>query len=73
MADDGSENKKMPDAHRITWRKSTKSAQSDCVEAGKLGDAVFVRDSKDRRGPVLEFTTRQWRAMISDIETARLG
>lgn len=29
-----------------------------------LGDAVAVRDSKDRTGPVLVFTPAEWSAFI---------
>ncbi|MEU4476695.1 DUF397 domain-containing protein [Micromonospora sp. NPDC023966] len=49
-----------------TWRKSTRSAQSDCVEvADNLPGVVGVRDSKDPGGPVLAFTPDTWRAFIA--------
>jgi len=48
------------------WRTSRHSDGSgNCVEvagAGTAGtvDAIAVRDSKDRVGPRLEFTTSEW-------------
>jgi hypothetical protein len=51
------------------WRTSTRSQTSNCVEVAPLGGrttghpavaAVAVRDSKDRRGPVLVFARNQW-------------
>ncbi|HEY3681987.1 MAG TPA: DUF397 domain-containing protein [Streptosporangiaceae bacterium] len=69
MTDDGPENGRGRAMNLLVWRKSTKSAQSDCVEVAKLDDAVYVRDSKDRRGPVLAFTAHQWHALLSDINS----
>lgn len=49
-----------------TWRKSTRSAQSECVEvADNLPGVVGVRDSKDPTGPVLTFTPDAWRVFIT--------
>jgi hypothetical protein len=52
------------DERELDWRTSTRSAQSDCVEVAFVDDGVLVRDSKDRSGPVLEFTTEQWRGFL---------
>jgi hypothetical protein len=38
------------------WRKSSLSGGQACVEVAFLGDAVAVRDSKERGGPVHVFT-----------------
>ena len=56
----------MIDLSGARWRKSTRSnAGGDCVEvADNLSDAVAVRDSKDKTGPVLTFTPDEWRAFI---------
>ena len=49
-----------------TWRKSTRSAQGECVEvADDLPDVVGVRDSKDPTGPVLTFGPQAWRAFVA--------
>ncbi|MBM0236322.1 DUF397 domain-containing protein [Micromonospora sp. ATA32] len=48
-----------------TWRKSSRSGQSECVEvADNLPGVVGVRDSKDPTGPVLTFDPQTWRAFI---------
>jgi hypothetical protein len=49
-----------------SWKKSTRSASENCVEARltETGD-VQVRDSKDRSGPVLTFTPAEWDAFIN--------
>jgi hypothetical protein len=49
------------------WKKSSKSGSNggSCVEVRQYDDAIQVRDSKDRTGPVLTFTRDEWRAFIS--------
>lgn len=53
-----------------TWRKSPYSATAEgCVETAFLPDGhVAVRDSKDRAGPVLLYTLREWRAFIAGVK-----
>jgi hypothetical protein len=49
------------------WRKSTRSSGNggDCVEvADNLSGVVGVRDSKDRQGPVLAFSSTSWAAFV---------
>ncbi|QGN46120.1 DUF397 domain-containing protein [Micromonospora sp. WMMD558] len=49
-----------------TWRKSSRSGNSECVEvADNLPGVVGVRDSKDPAGPVLTFTPQTWRTFIA--------
>ena len=50
-----------------TWRKSTRSGgySDNCVEVAFAGGAVAMRDSKDRSGPVLVFTTAEWQAFVA--------
>ena len=51
-----------------TWRKSTRSNNNGaCVEVRRLAAAVEVRDTKDRNGPVLSFTTGSWRSFVTAI------
>jgi predicted secreted Zn-dependent protease len=52
------------------WQKSTTSADGACVEVRTHGECVQVRDSKYRAGPVLSFSSREWRAFL---EGVRLG
>jgi hypothetical protein len=73
-----------PDLSHLAWRKSSYSgANGSCVEvapvpgagvpgAGAAG-AIAVRDTKDRRGPALTFTSRQWRSFAAGIKAGELG
>ena len=47
----------------LNWRKSSYSGNGggECVEIGASADAVVVRDTTDRAGPVLRFTPAAWR------------
>ena len=50
------------------WRKSSHSGPNggECVEVATAG-AVLVRDTTDRSGPVLIFTTDAWRAFTATV------
>lgn len=51
------------------WRKSSRSGSNGaCVEVRDQGAAVQVRDSKDRKGPVLTFTAADWEAFIGGVK-----
>ena len=54
----------------VIWRKSRHSGTEDaCVETAFLPDGdVAVRDSKDRQGPVLRYTPREWHAFIAGVK-----
>lgn len=58
------------DLAAATWRKSSYSGGAqDCVEVRRdLPGEVAVRDSKDRSGPVLVFSSRDWRAFIGGVK-----
>ncbi|TMR07832.1 DUF397 domain-containing protein [Nonomuraea turkmeniaca] len=53
----------------INWHKSTYSGgDSNCVEVAFAADGtVGVRDTKDRTGPHLEFTSAEWRAFVAGV------
>ena len=54
--------------HGLTWQKSSRSAAAGhCVEIASAAAAVYVRDSKDVAGPVLEFGTEGWAEFISGV------
>ncbi|MEU8612784.1 DUF397 domain-containing protein [Actinoplanes sp. NPDC048791] len=56
----------------LTWRKSTRSAAAGhCVEIASAAAAVFVRDSKDIAGPVLEFGPRDWADFLGGVREGR--
>jgi len=48
------------------WIKSSLSfSNGNCVEVASLPeDEIGVRDSKDVTGPVLRFTSSEWRAFL---------
>ena len=51
------------------WHKSSRSSGGDnCVEVAFADNGdVGVRDSKNRTGPVLEFTPPEWAAFIGGV------
>jgi hypothetical protein len=60
----------MDDLTGAVWRKSRRSSNggNSCVEvADNLAGVVGVRDSKDRRGPVLTFGPAAWRAFVAEV------
>lgn len=52
-----------------TWVKSSLSTYNgNCVEvAGLASDTIRVRDSKNPRGGILNFTTAEWDAFIGGV------
>jgi hypothetical protein len=57
-----------PDFSSATWRKGNGSGDGNCVEVAAIPEAVGVRDSKDRRGPVLAFDPAAWNSFVSDVQ-----
>ena len=49
------------------WYKSSHSGNGggSCVEVKVTASSVLVRNTRDRSGPVLEFTEDEWRAFIA--------
>src|SRR5580700_8127065 len=54
----------------LNWRKSSYSGNGggECVEIGASPDAVLVRDTTDRTGPVLRFTPAAWRRFADQVK-----
>jgi Domain of unknown function (DUF397) len=51
------------------WRKSSFSgSQANCVEVGQARLVVLVRDTKDRTGPALRFTTETWSLFADQVK-----
>ena len=64
------EKERTMDSNRFrNWHKSTRSSGGDnCVEVAVAADgAVGMRDSKDRSGPVLEFSLDGWAAFLAGV------
>lgn len=70
----------------VQWRKSTHCAGGDCVEFRTSSycdtsacvevathEVVQVRDSKDKEGPVLEFSPDSWMSFISAIKAGEIS
>jgi hypothetical protein len=56
----------------VTWRKSSHSGGNGggCIEVGTQtgGSRVLVRDTKNRTGPVLAFTARNWQRFTAQLK-----
>ena len=54
--------------NQLIWRKSTRSgAAGHCVEVAGTPATVYVRDSKDIGGPVLDFAVPGWADFIAGV------
>jgi hypothetical protein len=51
----------------LAWRKSSRSGSNGCVEVAFHDGQIAVRDSKDRAGPVLQFTHWEWEAFLAGV------
>ncbi|GII76358.1 hypothetical protein Sru01_13400 [Sphaerisporangium rufum] len=55
------------------WRKSSRSANSECVEVAEFGGArVAVRDSKTS-GPMLVVPDAGWRSFLAGVKAGGFG
>jgi hypothetical protein len=51
--------------YNLDWFTSSFSVgDGECVEAGLVPGGIFIRDKKDRAGPVLSFTASQWKVFL---------
>lgn len=52
-----------------SWRVSSASgASGECVQVVLSGEYVWVRDSKDPRGLILELTSEAWTAFLGGVQ-----
>jgi Domain of unknown function (DUF397) len=56
----------------LAWSRSSRCADSACVEVAWSGGEVFVRDSRDPSGPVLRFTRSEWAAFVAGVRQGEL-
>ncbi len=53
----------------LEFLASSRSGSTNCVEVSRMPDGrVAVRDSKNREGPLLTFTSAQWARFVADIK-----
>jgi len=54
----------------LRWRKASYSSNggANCVEVADHGSQVLVRDTKDRQGPALAFSTEAWRRFAEQVK-----
>lgn len=58
----------------MNWRKSTRSNNNGaCVEIRYINGTIQVRDTKDRIGPVLDFTPRDWAAFMIGLRDGQIS
>jgi hypothetical protein len=57
------------------WRKSSRSAfdNDDCVDVAVGNYVVGVRDTKDRGGPILLFSSATWSTFLAALKHGELG
>jgi hypothetical protein len=51
------------------WKKSSFSGANGCVEVCVEHRKILLRDSKDKRGPVLAFTPVEWVAFLGGVRS----
>jgi hypothetical protein len=55
----------------LKWRTSTRTGTgANCVEVGWHGGVFYIRDSKNRSGPVLTITHDDWKSFLATIRSA---
>jgi Domain of unknown function (DUF397) len=56
------------------WRTSSYSSNgTDCVEVAPLETGARIRHSKDPAGPVITFTSDQWRRWLDELISGEAG
>jgi Domain of unknown function (DUF397) len=49
------------------WRKSSYTANGNCVEVASLAGRILVRNSRAQHGPALVFTQAEWTAFLNGV------
>ena len=58
---------------QIVWRTSSMSGHSNCVEVAFSGQAVLVRDSKNRDEGILSSTRSAWKDFLEAIRAGNFS
>ncbi len=74
-ADPGREAKAPSYVHNfLTWRRSTSSGGTNCVEVATAEGAVYIRDSKSSGdGQILATSLSSWQALLNRIRAGELS
>jgi predicted secreted Zn-dependent protease len=51
----------------LDWRTSSYTSNGSCVEVAAFGDHLLVRNSNNRGGPVVQFTSREWSRFLKGV------
>jgi hypothetical protein len=62
-----------PNPDSRLWRKSSYSAEENCVELAFVSDVAAVRDSKDPDGPKLAFSPAALGKFLGATKNGRLN
>jgi hypothetical protein len=54
-----------------SWRVSSWTNGSNCVEVGNLNTAILLRDTKNRTGTVLSFAPSTWEEFVTKIRAEK--
>lgn len=54
--------------YRGGWQRSSRCATSSCIEVTGDSHRIYIRDSKETNGSLLEFSHDEWRAFIRSIK-----
>jgi len=58
------------EARALQWRTPRRSlGNGACVEAASGNREVFVRDSQDRGGAVMQYSEKSWRVFLADVKS----
>jgi Domain of unknown function (DUF397) len=49
------------------WRKSSYTANGNCVEVAFFASRILVRNSRAQHGPALVFTQAEWKAFLNGV------
>jgi hypothetical protein len=49
------------------WRKSSYTANGNCVEVASFAERILVRNSRAEHGPALVFTQAEWKAFLDGV------
>jgi len=52
------------------WRKSSRCANTECIEIASEQDMILLRDSKSPETPAFRFTQEEFRAFVEGAKAA---